>query len=329
MNMKTPSFWYQPTTKIAKILSPLGSFYGAIAAYIQRKSQPIKLPIPVVCVGNLVMGGAGKTPVALALAQVLKQQGKKVHFLTRGYGGILKGPVQVTDRHTAQEVGDEPLILAKTAPTWVARQRDLGGLKACDAGAEILIMDDGYQNHSLVKDCSLLVIDTKDGFGNGHIFPAGPLREFVCQGFERANGVILIGDHAFDIPKSLPFIRLKFHPDQKDMEALRHKKVILFAGLARPHKFFTMMEAYQTQYQFEMIDRIDYEDHHVYTSKELSSLQRKAQENHAVLVTTEKDYMRCRGLENVCIVRLHPHLIEGSWENFWQNSSIQQELNHA
>ena len=150
--MKAPSFWHQKNSIIAALLSPLGYLYDVITRWIGKGKSPIKLTSPVICVGNLVMGGAGKTPVALMLAKFLQQQGQNVHFLTRGYGGNLRGPVQVNSSHGYHDVGDEPLILANVAPTWVSKDRALGGQAAVQAGAEIVILDDGHQNMSLVKD---------------------------------------------------------------------------------------------------------------------------------------------------------------------------------
>ncbi|MGI4852122.1 MAG: tetraacyldisaccharide 4'-kinase [Janthinobacterium lividum] len=323
--MKAPSFWHQKNFIIAALLSPLGYLYSVITRWIGKRKSPIKLASPVICVGNLVMGGAGKTPVALMLAEILQQQRKNVHFLTRGYGGNLKGPVQVNQHHTHQDVGDEPLILAKVAPTWISRDRALGGQAAVQAGAEIIILDDGHQNMSLAKDISLLVIDSDYGHGNGYVFPAGPLRESVAQGFERADGIILVGEKPFSMSPSLPFIRVSFLPLQEDLKKLTDQSIIVFAGIGRPNKFFQMLESHQIEYNFKILEKIAYADHHVYTLKEMAALQAKAQHQNAILVTTEKDLMRCQNLEKIHKVRIVSHLIEGNWNDFWHTVNMKLE----
>ena len=191
--MRTPLFW-EDRSIVSTALLPFSAVYGAVAAHRRKSATPEKLSVPVICVGNLVAGGAGKTPVALALGVMLKHAGKRAHFLTRGYKGKLEGPVQVDPaRHGVSEVGDEALLLAEILPTWVSKHRAAGAKAAISAGAEVIIMDDGFQNMSLVKDVSLLVIDGHNGFGNGRILPAGPLREPVAEAMQRATLVVPSG----------------------------------------------------------------------------------------------------------------------------------------
>ena len=204
--MRAPDFWRRRTVT-PFLLLPVGWFFSRIGALRQALVRPWRAPVPVLCVGNLVAGGAGKTPLALALGDRLQQNGVTVHFLTRGYGGREAGPLQVDPtRHGFREVGDEALLLARLAPTWVARDRRLGAEAAAKAGAGVLVMDDGFQNPSIEKDLSIIAIDGGYGFGNGLVMPAGPLREPLARGFARADAAVVIGRDrggaASRIPKS-------------------------------------------------------------------------------------------------------------------------------
>jgi len=172
--MRDPPFWWTERSAVATMLAPLGVCYGAIAAWRMARSGR-KAPVPVICVGNFTMGGAGKTPSAIAFARLLLMSGHSPFFLSRGYGGQVAGPVRVDDQH-AVDVGDEPLLLCRVAPTIVARDRPAGALAAAEAGADVIVMDDGLQNPSLAKDLAVAVVDGRRGIGNGRIFPAGPLR---------------------------------------------------------------------------------------------------------------------------------------------------------
>jgi tetraacyldisaccharide 4'-kinase len=256
----------------------------------RRMTSPQTVPAPVICVGNLVAGGAGKTPVALALGERLRVQGAAVHFLSRGYGGRARGPLRVDpDRHTAAEVGDEPLLLARTAPTWVARDRVSGATAAVQAGAQLIVMDDGFQNPSLKKDLSLLVIDGGYGFGNGRVMPAGPLREPLADGLARADAVVLIGPDQCGVeamlPPSLPLLRAVLAPVSA---ALAGRKVLAFAGIARPEKFFATLQSMGCHIAAQRA----FPDHHPYREEEITALIEAAQHADAVPVTTEKDAAR-------------------------------------
>jgi tetraacyldisaccharide-1-P 4'-kinase len=194
----TPEFWARRGL-LSSLLLPLAWAYAGGAAARQAWTQPFRASVPVICVGNLVAGGAGKTPVALSLASRLLARGHAVHILSRGYAGSLAGPVQVDRmRHGAAEVGDEPLLLAACAPTWVARDRVAGANAAIAAGAGMLLLDDGLQNPRLAKTLSLLVVDGGSGFGNGRVLPAGPLREKLASGLASADRVVLMGDAGED-----------------------------------------------------------------------------------------------------------------------------------
>ena len=217
--MQAPNFWRGPGPSVASLLlSPAAHIYGLLGRIRNNFSVPWRASVPVICIGNLVAGGAGKTPVVLKLIDMLKQRGIKPHALSRGYGGTLTGPMQVDpSRHNYRETGDEPLLLAKHAPTWIAKDRVLGAQAATEAAtdAEAIIMDDGFQNPALAKDLSLVVVDGNYGFGNGHLIPAGPLRESIKDGLRRAHAVVLIGADSAGVEDS---IRQHGRDDQRQSE---------------------------------------------------------------------------------------------------------------
>jgi tetraacyldisaccharide 4'-kinase len=245
----------------------------------------------VICVGNLVAGGAGKTPVALALAELLKARGVGVHILTRGYGGRLPGPLRVElEVHDAGDVGDEALLLAACAPTWVARDRLAGARAAAAAGAAALVLDDGFQNPALAKDLSVLVIDGTYGLGNGRVMPAGPLREAPGRALARADAVVLIGEDRAGIETWLggrPLLRAELVP-APDAPDLAGQRVLAFAGIGRPEKVFATLEACGA----ELVERRAFPDHHPYGRSELDALIARAAALDARPVTTEKDAAR-------------------------------------
>jgi tetraacyldisaccharide 4'-kinase len=240
-----------------------------------------------VCVGNLTSGGSGKTPVAIAAAQILAKHGKTV-FLTRGYGGRLSGPVVVDPgAHSARDTGDEPLLLAQWATTIVSRDRAAGARLADSLEAAFIVMDDGFQNFGLAKDLALLVVDAETGLGNGKLIPAGPLRESAPSGLARANAIVVVGDGS---PKLPPFdgtiLRAKLIPERP--EWLKGRKVMAFAGIGRPSKFFHMLEAYG----IEPAGTASFGDHHVFTPTDIAQMKQRAVTAGASLVTTMKDFVR-------------------------------------
>jgi len=288
--MKPPRFW-QTGGMAGFLLAPAGWAYVAAGSLRRTFARPVHAPIPVICVGNLVTGGAGKTPVAMALGEYLATRGKAVHFLSRGYGGALKGPVQVDpSTHDARAVGDEPLLLARVAPTWVARNRPAGARAAAAAGANVVILDDGHQNPTLHKDLSLVVVDGGYGFGNGRILPAGPLREPVGAGLARADAVLLITPDsariAARLPADLPLLHAALAPT--NVPPVAGRAVVAFAGIARPEKFFSTLEGMKCR----ITDRFAFPDHHPFTADELYHILSRARETDALPVTTEKDYVR-------------------------------------
>ncbi|MCF8466772.1 MAG: tetraacyldisaccharide 4'-kinase [Sneathiella sp.] len=292
--MKTPDFWRRESKSLLpELLSPASWLYGALAKMQRSLQTASSVDVPVVCVGNVVAGGAGKTPVAIALARFFLVEGMKPHFLTRGYGGRLKGPSRVVlDVHQFSDVGDEALILAETAPTWVARDRAAGAAAAVKAGADVIIMDDGFQNPSLNKDLSILVLDSAYGIGNGRLLPAGPLRESLEDGLARADAVVLVGGEIDDqsinrLIKNKPVFKSKLVPKPAG-ETIAGEDVVAFAGIGRPEKFFGSLR----DIGCHLIECFRFADHHVYNNDEIMKMVELAAHRNAALVTTRKDYVR-------------------------------------
>ena len=290
--MRAPEFWRR-NGPIPALLSPLAWGFDAAGRARRALVRPRRAPLPVVCVGNLVVGGAGKTPVALSVGAHLGDLGCSVHFLTRGYGGVARAPVRVDPgRHTAGEVGDEALLLAAAAPTWVARQRAAGAFAAAAAGAEVVVMDDGFQNPTLVKDFSLVVVDGEYGFGNERAMPAGPLREDVARGLRRADAVVLLGPDASNLAGRLMragpvLLRANLEPTP-ECRRFAGKPVVAFAGIGRPEKVFATLAGMGCR----VLGRHAFPDHHRYSPDEIMKLVEEANERGAALVTTEKDFVR-------------------------------------
>ena len=289
--MKAPSFWAEEGIT-ARLLSPAGVLFGVFGRCRWRLANPVKAGIPVVCVGNLVAGGAGKTPVALSFATLLQQKGYATHFLSRGYGGTIRGPHRVDSRcDSPTTVGDEALLLAVVSPTWISIDRVAGARAAAQAGAEIVVMDDGFQNPSLAKDLSVVVVDGNYGFGNHRLIPAGPLREPVADGLARADTVAILGvDHAGvreQIPDHVPVITGKLVAGPEG-SLFSGRRVLAFAGIGRPEKFFGMLE----ELGCDLVGSHTFPDHHHYRKEELLVLADEAQNLDATLITTAKDAVR-------------------------------------
>lgn len=288
--MRAPKFW-QSNGVIPFILKPLSYGWQAAACLRRLTTKTYAAPMPVLCIGNVVAGGAGKTPVALDLLQRLHQRSHKAWALTRGYGGQQSGPLLVDRRlHTAADVGDEALLLADVAPTLVARNRPDGARLAAAHSAPALVLDDGLQNPSLAKDLSLLVIDGAYGVGNGRIIPAGPLRESLSSAIDRCHAVLIIGKDVHGItsrlPKTKPILRAKLTPD--NAASFSGRRVIAFAGIGRPEKFAASLR----DAGVEVIALRSFADHHPYRESEIARLIAEASAAKAQLVTTAKDYVR-------------------------------------
>ena len=290
MRLQAPDFWYEnPNESIAFVLRPLGWLYALVGRVRHMLSTPFRAPVPVICVGNLTAGGTGKTPLAIAIAQRLKARGLRVAFLSRGYGADVPGAMIVeATQDRAEDVGDEPLLLAQHAMTVVSPDRPAGARLAVSRGAQVIIMDDGFQNPSLSKDLSFVVVDAAKGFGNGCVIPAGPLRETVDDGMKRAHGVILMGNGSASYPTSKPVMRASLVPLAGEAERLKGLSYVAFAGIGLPQKFYETATACGAVLKATK----DFPDHHVFTDDDLAILKDMAKTQQARLLTTEKDWLR-------------------------------------
>jgi len=289
--MRAPEFWAEPdyTARLAvRMLTPLSWAYGATVAWKAKHARPYRPRAMVICVGNLTAGGSGKTPIAIEVARALGARGLRPVLLTRGYGGKVRGPSFVDlANHSAAQTGDEPLLLATAAPVIIARDRAAGAKLAEENGFDVIVMDDGHQNFTLAKDLSLIVVDAETGFGNGRVLPAGPLREPVAQGLARADAVVLVGDGSPELARFAgPVLRTHLQPVREN--GLAGKRVIAFAGIGRPEKFFDTLRAQGAH----IVEARRYADHHAYTASEIARLNAKARDTNAMLITTEKDFVR-------------------------------------
>ena len=297
--MRTPAFWANAPDQpgmMARILSPLGGVYAAATA--RRLQTPgYTAKIPVICIGNLNAGGTGKTPTTIAVIERLAQRGHaSVHIVSRGYGGRISGPIRVDPaRHTAADVGDEPLLLAAFAPTWVSRDRAAGVQAAEDAGATAILLDDGFQTPSVAKSLSIIVVDAAQGFGNGRCIPAGPLREPITTGLARADFLLSIGTPAdqtrfnalWGANITLPHLTGHLAPLKMGMD-WHGLRVLAFAGIGHPEKFFTTLRGEGAI----IAATVALDDHQPLSPALMQRLQAQAKSLHAQLVTTEKDAAR-------------------------------------
>ena len=293
--MRAPAFWWQTSpSRLARLLSPLGFVYGCIAA---RRLARVgaRTSMPVICVGNFTAGGAGKTPTALAIAGLLIAAGRNPAFLSRGYGGRSAGPLRVGPGQDADEVGDEPLLLARCAPTIVSRDRPAGAAMAQAHGADILVMDDGLQNPSLVKDLAIAVVDGWAGFGNGLPLPAGPLRAALDAQWPAVDAVLVVGEGAAGAraakaaeERGKPVFRAVLKPEDGPAAGLRGSRVLAFAGIARPEKLFDSLRECGAIVEATR----SFPDHHPFTATDLAGLRDAAGRQGLQLVTTEKDLAR-------------------------------------
>jgi tetraacyldisaccharide 4'-kinase len=294
MPLRTPFWWYRRRGALASALSPLGTIYGRIAERRMAGVAPYRSRLPVICIGNFTTGGGGKTPTAIAVAEVLKGAGERPCFLTRGYGGKTQGPVLIAKGQSAAEVGDETLLLAAHAPTVVSVDRAAGARLIEGTDATVIVMDDGFQNPQLAKDFSLIVVDAATGLGNGLVMPAGPLRAPLDKQMPRADALLLIGDGDKTAPlaKSFeaankPVLKARMTP-RGDPRWLGVLPVIGFAGIANPKKFYATL----SQNGARLTGTRSFPDHHPYTERQAMRLLRWAREWNAMLVTTEKDWVR-------------------------------------
>jgi tetraacyldisaccharide 4'-kinase len=296
--VREPGFWWRPRAWPSLVLAPLAAIYGAVAASRLRRSGE-DIGIPVICVGNFTLGGAGKTPTVIALVALLRAEGHRPFVLSRGYGGTLAGPVLIdAAKHTAAEVGDEPLLLAGIVPVVVSADRVAGARLAVGHGASVIVMDDGFQNPSLAKQLSLIVVDAARGLGNSAVFPAGPLRAPLADQIERTDALVIIGDgSAADglasavSSRGRPVLRARLVAEAADVALLKSKRVLAFAGIGNPEKFFGTLR----DCGVEVVAAKGFADHHAFRESELATLRTDALRDGLTLVTTAKDLARLGG----------------------------------
>ena len=295
--MREPAFWHRPSSWKSHLLRPLAALYGAVAA-LRLQRNGFDAGVPVLCVGNYHVGGAGKTPAVLALADILRELGEMPVVLSRGYGGKLRGPVMVDpSRHTAEKVGDEPLMMASRVPVVVARDRVNGVAMARSQGASVILMDDGFQNPAIAKDAALIVIDSERGIGNGYVIPAGPLRAPLPPQLARTDALIVVGegDASRDVAAAVAaregqVLSAHLKPDAASVAALAGKRVLAFAGIGDPQRFFRTLRSSG----IDVVRERAFADHHNFSENEIEALLAEARRDALTLVTTEKDLARLR-----------------------------------
>uniref|UniRef100_UPI0025D7092D tetraacyldisaccharide 4'-kinase n=1 Tax=Tardiphaga sp. TaxID=1926292 RepID=UPI0025D7092D len=297
--MREPAFWRRPSSWLSRLLMPLGAVYGEIAG-ARMGRQGVVVGIPVLCVGNYHVGGAGKTPTTLALVALLRSIGETPVVLSRGYGGRLRGPVKVDEtRHSAADVGDEPLMMARQVTVVIARDRVAGAALARSTGASVIVMDDGFQNPAVAKDASIIVIDGDRGLGNGRVLPAGPLRAPLDLQVARTDALVVVGNGvaaagvaAMVAGKGIPVLTAWLTPDDISLAALRGERVLAFAGIGDPDRFFRTLRGAGVDVAVEKA----FADHHAYGAAEIDALVTQATRDGLMLVTTEKDLVKLRGM---------------------------------
>ena len=305
MPLEEPGWWYggaPPHRLIAPLLPALSQFYGWLAQVRFSSTTPYRSRLPVICVGNFTSGGTGKTPLAILIANLLKERGDKPCFLTRGYGGSERGPAWVEGgNRAAARFGDEPLLLANVAPTLVARNRAAGAryIEASGRGITAIVMDDGLQNPTLAKNLAVAVVDAERGLGNGEVIPAGPLRAPIdfqlglvdavvvregatTSGAPRA-GIGALLRHRFPGPVLAARVETR-----GDTAWLAGARLVAFAGIANPDRFFALIE----RLGGKIVARRTFRDHHAFSRADADALSALAEAENAVLVTTEKDWIR-------------------------------------
>ncbi len=291
--MGTPRFWDAPNSWLSRLLKPFGALYAFGTAYRFHQAKPYQVDVPVICVGNLSVGGTGKTPVCLAIAKQLYQMKQPFFFLNHGYRAHLKNVLVDLENHSAYDVGDEAVLLACYAPTVVDNHRARGAQLAVKKGARCILMDDGFQNPSLIKTLSLVVVDGKKGFGNECVLPAGPLREPILKGLARADAIVVAGEDEWGVQFylqrhkiDLPVLTGHFEMNLKSLNGLKGRQVMAFAGIGQPEKFFNALR----QKGLDVVKTEKYPDHYFYTRFDVEGLFKKA--GSIPLVTTTKDAVK-------------------------------------
>ncbi|MEP4769050.1 MAG: tetraacyldisaccharide 4'-kinase [Roseibium sp.] len=294
---KAPDFWWKPrATAKAFLLSPISWLYGRISGHRMLEKPKAKCALPVICIGNFVVGGSGKTPFALRLVELLKDEGYQPGFLLRGYGGRERGPLLVDPaNHTAEDVGDEALLLVSAGPTVISTDRPAGAKLLEQQPVDIVVMDDGFQNPALQKDLSLVLVDCAVGFGNGLCFPAGPLRAPPQKQVLKTDCLVLVGEGEAGEPavhlagrKGLPIIHARIVPEPNEL--LEGQRLFAFAGIGRPEKFFQSLK----DQGLDVRKTRSFADHHAYTEADARALLSEAEAEGLQLATTAKDMTRLK-----------------------------------
>lgn len=293
---EAPEFWWSKPGLPAYLLSPFALAWGAAAAWRMERPPSASAGVPVLCVGNFIAGGSGKTPTAIAIGRSARDAGFKPGFVSRGFGGVIRGPALVDPSvHRAHEVGDEPLLLAAEAPTVISAKRPAGAARLVAEGCDFIIMDDGFQNPGLAKDFCLVAIDARRGIGNGFTIPAGPLRAPLSRQFALADAIVVIGNgRAGDqliresARRAKPAFLAHFVPLKAS--AWKRRRFLAFAGIADPGKFFSSLEVAGG----ELVRTRRFGDHHAFTEEEIDELLNAAETEDLSLVTTSKDMARLR-----------------------------------
>jgi tetraacyldisaccharide 4'-kinase len=296
--MRAPNFWWRENPSLlSTLLQPASLIYDAVASRRMRKRGEVAA-LPIICIGNFTAGGAGKTPTAVTVAELLAASGETPAFLSRGYGGTEAGPIQVGPSHTSRNVGDEPCLLAGIGPVIVSRDRPAGARLALEIGATAIIMDDGLQNPSLVKDCAIAVVDGTTGIGNGYTIPSGPLRASMEAQWAAVDAIVIVGDGAAGERVARDGERhdkkvftARLVPDEASLSALNDTRVLAFAGIGRPEKFFATLR----ESKIAVAETRSFPDHHAYTAADITALMRFAESHNLKPVTTEKDLARLSG----------------------------------
>lgn len=298
--MQPPDFWKnepEHTGLWPVVLAPVSKLWQWAGARRWRQGLYVKLGIPVICIGNVNLGGTGKTPTVIEAVTRLIAIGKAPHVVSKGYKGQITGPTQVEPtHHTANDVGDEPLLLAAFAPTWISKDRLAGARAAKAAGADVIVLDDGLQNPALAKDLTIMVVDAQMGFGNGQVFPAGPLRETIEAAVAKTDLLLTIGPKGnvhdafldkWDAVKALPHVSGTIEPLQTGMD-WQGMEVLAFAGIGRPEKFYHTLKEMGVKVKATR----SFDDHQTLSTSLLARLENEAWQLGAQLVTTEKDAVR-------------------------------------
>ena len=296
--MKAPDFWYQPNGSPPFFLGPFLKiaqyFYQKTAAKRQQQTAPYKSRLPVICVGNITAGGSGKTPTVQSICHLLASQGHRPAILMRGYGGKLDCVKVDHESHDYEQVGDEALQHAQYFPTYIAKNRTKGAqlIEQSDEGISAIVMDDGFQNPTLHKDISIVVVNGADGFGNGQLIPIGPLREPILSGLKRADACLIIGDDTYFIGKKYQYLLPTFHAEIDSQDSAhslpKDRPYEAFAGIGRPQKFLDSLK----KRNFEISRYTYFPDHFQYKRKQLLPILKRAEKNNHNIITTEKDFQR-------------------------------------